>query len=320
MKNDESCNRREGQLEPASQRTLANVEEELAAARQEIAGLRTQLVQSDKMASIGQLAAGIAHEINNPIGFISSNLNRLHEYAGDIERVVAAYQDLRETCREGGGADVAARAQEIDRIREEIDIDYIMSDLSNLVAESIEGSDRVRQIVANLRDFSHVDSPDVSEEDVAELLDKTINVAWNVLKYKVQVVREYGPTPLLPCYGGKLGQVFLNLLVNAADAIKDRGTITIRTGAGEGVVWIEISDTGRGIAPENLSHVFEPFFTTKEVGEGTGLGLHLAHTIVEAHRGELRVESTVNRGTTFRIELPLAGPPAGKDEANELAA
>ncbi len=320
MKNDEPRNHREGQLEPASQRRLADLEEELAAARQELAGLRTQLVQSDKMASIGQLAAGIAHEINNPIGFISSNLNRLHDYVRDIERVLAAYQGLREACREGGGADVAARAQEIDRIREEIDLGYIVSDLSNLVAESIEGSERVRQIVANLRDFSHVDSPDVTEEDVAELLDKTINVAWNVLKYKVQVVREYGPTPLIPCYGGKLGQVFLNLLVNAADAIADRGTITIRTGAVEGVVWIEISDTGRGIAPENLSHIFEPFFTTKEVGEGTGLGLHLAHNIVAAHQGQLMVESTVNRGTTFRIELPLAGPPAGEGEANELAA
>ncbi len=320
MKNDEPRKRQEGQLEPASQRRLLVLEEELAAARQELAGLRTQLVQSDKMASIGQLAAGIAHEINNPIGFISSNLNRLHDYVRDIKRVLAAYQGLREACGEGGGADVAARAQEIDRIREEIDLGYIVSDLSNLVAESIEGSERVRQIVANLRDFSHVDSPDVTEEDVAELLEKTISVAWNVLKYKVQVVREYGPTPPLPCYGGKLGQVFLNLLVNAADAIADRGTITIRTGAVEGVVWIEISDTGRGIAPENLSRIFEPFFTTKEVGEGTGLGLHLAHNIVAAHQGQLMVESTVNRGTTFRIELPLAGPPAGKDEANELAA
>ncbi len=320
MKNDEPRKRQEGQLEPASQRRLADLEEELAAARQELAGLRTQLVQSDKMASIGQLAAGIAHEINNPIGFISSNLNRLHDYVRDIKRVLAAYQGLREACGEGGGADVAARAQEIDRIREEIDLGYIVSDLSNLVAESIEGSERVRQIVANLRDFSHVDSPDVTEEDVAELLEKTISVAWNVLKYKVQVVREYGPTPPLPCYGGKLGQVFLNLLVNAADAIHDRGTITIRTGSGEGVIWIEISDTGRGIAPENLSRIFEPFFTTKEVGEGTGLGLHLAHNIIEAHQGQLAVESTVNRGTTFRIELPLTGPPAGKGEANELAA
>ena len=318
MKDVEPRNGQGGALEQ-TRRKLAAVEEELAAARQEVAGLRTQLVQSDKMASIGQLAAGVAHEINNPIGFISSNLNCLHDYAKDIERVISAYQRLREACRDGGDG-LTERAQEIDRILEEIDLDYMMADLSNLVAESIEGSERVCQIVANLRDFSHVDSPDVSEEDVAELLEKTISVAWNVLKYKVQVVREYGPTPLIPCYGGKLGQVFLNLLVNAADAIHDRGTITIRTGSGEGVIWIEISDTGRGIAPENLSRIFEPFFTTKEVGEGTGLGLHLAHNIIEAHQGQLAVESTVNRGTTFRIELPLTGPPAGKGETNELAA
>ena len=199
-------------------------------------------------------------------------------------------------------------------------IDYVMSDIGDLIAESVEGTQRVRRIVADLRDFSHVDTPDVDIEDINRLLDKTVNVAWNELKYKTQVVRKYGDIPAIPCYGGKLGQVFLNLLVNAAQAIEQRGTITLRTGRDDGHIWIEVADTGCGIAPENLDRIFDPFFTTKETGKGTGMGLHLAYRIIQAHGGRIGAESTVGQGTTFRVELPVTGPPELKEKGHESVA
>ncbi len=293
------------------QAAMAETEEALAKLQQ----VHAQLLQADKMASIGNLAAGVAHEINNPIGFITSNLNSLNEYVTDLERVLSAYDDLlRETT--SGGASVSEKADDVTRIREEADLDYVMSDLGNLIEESTDGAKRVRQIVADLRDFSHVDSPNVAEEDVNQLIEKTISVAWNELKYKTEVVREFNDLPTIPCYGGKLGQVFLNLLVNAAQAIEERGIITVRTGCLDEHIWIEISDTGRGISKENVDRIFDPFFTTKEVGKGTGLGLHLTRTIVKAHGGRIAVQSQEGEGTTFRVELPLTGPSeAEEDEA-----
>jgi len=304
------------QLEQTVQERTRQLQEQKQSLEQTLEHLQQaqmQLVQVEKMASIGQLAAGVAHEINNPIGFISSNLNSLANYVEDLKRVLAAYDELLGECLQSS-SELRAKAEEVRRLRDEADVNYILSDLVDLISESIEGTHRVRQIVSDLRDFSHVDSPEVTEEDINQLLDKTINVAWNELKYKTEVVREYGQIPAIPCYGGKLGQVFLNLLVNAAQAIEKRGTITIRTGAGDDHVWVEIEDTGCGIPPEHLNRIFEPFFTTKEVGKGTGLGLHLAYKIVQAHQGRITVQSTVGKGTTFRIELPLTGPPEVKEE------
>lgn len=277
--------------------------------------MQSQLLQADKMASIGQLAAGVAHEINNPIGFVSSNLNSLGQYVEDLKCVLTAYDGMLSDCREHD--QFAARVEEIDRVRQEKDIDYVLSDVGSLLAESVEGTDRVRQIVADLRDFSHVDNPDANEENINDLLDKTINVAWNELKYKTEIVREYGDIPAVLCYGGKLGQVFLNLLVNAAQAIEKRGVITVRTGQEGESIWIEVADTGSGIPRENLNRVFDPFFTTKEVGKGTGLGLNLAYNIVHAHGGKISVNSTVGEGTTFRIELPITGPPIAKEKEQQ---
>ncbi len=285
----------------------------------EVQTMHAQLAQVDKMASIGQLAAGVAHEINNPIGFITSNLNSLGHYVENLKQVLTQYGGLLTACLEGG-AELRPTAEQVQALCDEVDVNYLLSDIGALISESAEGTQRVRQIVADLRDFSHVDNPDVNEEDINRLLDKTINVAWNELKYKTQVVREYGDLPLLPCYGGRLGQVFLNLLVNAAQAIESQGTITVRTGQAGAMVWIEVADTGCGIPAENLKRVFDPFFTTKAVGKGTGMGLHLAYRIIEAHHGRIRVQSTRGVGTTFRVELPLTGPDvAGEVRHDDLS-
>ncbi len=278
---------------------------------------QAQLLQSDKMASIGQLAAGVAHEINNPIGFISSNLNSLNEYLQDIKRVMAAYDQLLKNNDSPIPPETIDHAKQV---RKNVDLDYLLSDLDDLVKESVEGTERVRKIVADLRDFSHVDNDDTTIEDINALIDKTISVASNELKYKAEVRREYGKISEIPCYGGKLGQVFLNLLVNAAQAIEGNGTISIRTGQEDQHVWILIEDTGCGIPQENIKKIFDPFFTTKDVGKGTGLGLNLAYNIIQDHGGRITVDSTVGQGTTFRIVLPIAGPPSEKATKNDLAA
>ncbi len=305
----------EEKLEKYSRNLEQMVEErtgELKTVLENLQNTQSQLLQSEKMASIGQLAAGVAHEINNPIGFISSNLNSLGEYIEDIKRMLAAYEELLELCQQDQ-SNVAPQAEKVRGLHDELDINYVLSDLNDLIKESVDGTDRVRKIISDLRDFSHVDSPDVSEENINDLLDKTISVAWNELKYKTEVVKEYGDITAIPCYGGKLGQVFLNLLVNAAQAIEEHGQITVRTGGEDKQIWIEIADTGSGIPSENLNKIFDPFFTTKEVGKGTGLGLNLAYNIIEAHGGSINVKSTVGEGTTFRIELPVTGPAQSKE-------
>ena len=303
----------------ASAKKVEAANEELSGTLRELQETQAQLVQTEKMASVGQLAAGVAHEINNPLGFIVSNLNSLGGYVEDIKRALSVADEVIGAVK-AGSPEVSAKVEEADRVREEVDLDYVLSDIDSVLTESIEGADRVRKIVADLRDFSHVDSPDVTEADVNELLEKALSVAANELKYKAEVVRDLGDVPAIPCFGGQLSQVLLNLLVNAAQAIEDRGTVTVRSGHGGGHVWVEIADTGCGIAEENLSNIFDPFFTTKAVGSGTGLGLHLSFKIIEAHGGRISVDSKVGQGATFRIELPMSGPPETKEGKVERAA
>ena len=280
----------------------------LAETTEQLQWTQAQLVQGDKMASVGQLAAGVAHEIGNPISFISNNLTTLKGYIESISQVEAAHGKLLQECSQNGCA-VASKLEEVRRVREEADIDYVLSDLGNLVVETTEGAQRVREIVADLRDFSHADCPSLVTANINELLDASVRLAWNELKYRVEVVREYGEVSAMPCYAGKLKQVFLNLLINAVQAIKERGTITLRTGLEDEHVFIEVADTGCGVAPENLDRIFLPFFTTKESGKGTGLGLHLAQNIIQAHGGQISVRSAEGHGTTVQMALPLAGPP-----------
>ena len=258
---------------------------------------QNQLLQSEKMASIGQLAAGVAHEINNPVGFVNSNLGTLQNYTHKMLRLLAAYEQTEESL-------VDDVRQEIRRLKAEIDVEFLREDIGSLLSESLDGLQRVKQIVRDLKDFSHVDKAAREWANLETGLDSTLNVVWNELKYKAKVVKEYGDTPKIECMPSQLNQVFMNLLINAAHAIEEHGQINIRTGHDEHNVWLEVEDTGKGIAPEHIGRIFEPFFTTKPIGKGTGLGLSLSYGIVHKHGGRIEVTSEVGKGSMFKVLLP----------------
>ena len=263
-----------------------------------------QLVQSEKMASIGQLAAGVAHEINNPIGYVCSNISMLDGYMVKIFNILAEYRDAQQFIT---APDVVER---LDRLHIEDEINYVIADWGDLMRETQEGISRVRQIVQDLKIFSHAGTNlDFHWADLHQGIDSTLNIISNELKYKADVVREYGDIPSVECIGSQINQVIMNLVVNAAHAIgAERGVITLRTGldeAGGDQVWIEVADTGCGIAPDSVERIFEPFYTTKPIGQGTGLGLSLSFGIVQRHQGRIEVSSVVGQGTVFRVTLPV---------------
>ena len=311
-------------LARAAAAQMDNLEQAVSERTHDLEQAQKQLLQAEKMASIGQLAAGVAHEINNPIGFISSNLNTLGDYVTDLTQALTAYVALQNAVEAQGSdppPEVVAKREAAAAVAKQVDLDFLLEDLENIVTESTEGTDRVRKIVADLRDFSHVDEDEVKPEDLNQIITKTLAMAGNEVKYQAEVKTELGELPALPCYGGKLAQVVLNLVVNAAQAMESMGVITVRTGVLDQKVWIEVADTGCGMPPEVMAKVFDPFFTTKDVGKGTGLGLNLAYNIIQSHEGTIGVESEVGRGTTFRIELPVAGPsPQSKEVARDHAA
>jgi two-component system, NtrC family, sensor kinase len=285
--------------------------DELLKANGELKVMQSQLLQSEKMASIGQLAAGVAHEINNPIGFINSNLGTLGEYARDIMRLLGKYKEIEKALKEKCGSETESLMRELGEIKKDIGLDFIEQDFEKVIRESQEGAERVKKIVLDLKSFAHVDDADLKQANLNQGLESTLNIVWNELKYKTVVKKEYGEIPEIECYPMQLNQVFMNMLVNAAQAIDEKGEITIKTYADDDYVYVKISDTGKGITPEHLPKIFDPFFTTKPVGAGTGLGLSTAYGIVKNHNGEIEVESKVGKGTTFTIKLPLKGVKVG---------
>lgn len=291
----------EVEVRHAAEQALLKSYAELQEAKQSQDTLHRQLLQSEKMASIGQLAAGVAHEINNPIAFVSSNLVTLQDYTRQLLEMLTVYEQLEAVAVEHPG-----ERQKVQQMREAIDLDYLREDVGSLLNESLEGVQRVRTIVQNLKDFSHAGEAERQLTDLHPGIESTLNIVWNEIKHKAQVRKEYGDIPLIEAVPAQLNQVFMNLLVNAAHAIESNGTITIRTAQKGDEVWVEIADTGKGIAPEVLPRIFEPFFTTKPIGKGTGLGLSLSYGIIQQHGGSIDVQSEVGHGTTFRVRLPCA--------------
>lgn len=279
----------------------ANLETQLALNKR-LEEAHDQLLQSEKLASIGQLAAGVAHELNNPIGFVNSNLGTLDRYLADIMRIVDAY-DRAAAARGDPTEGLAAVA----RLKAACDFDFIRNDIKPLMADSRDGIARVSRIVRDLKSFSHSSEQEWGWADLHAGIESTLNIVRNELKYKCELVRDFGDLPEIWCIASQLNQVFMNLLVNAGQAIETSGTITIRTrcATNDGEVRIEIADTGQGIAAQNLSRIFDPFFTTKRIGTGTGLGLSLSYGIVQRHRGRIEVESEVGKGSLFRVCLPI---------------
>lgn len=286
--------------------TLQRTNQALRALNESLRNAQAQLLQSERLASIGQLAAGVAHEINNPIGYVFSNFGTLEGYLARLMQVLEAYE-----LAEPALAD-SAIAERLAALRARVELDYLKQDIPLLMAESKEGLSRVRKIVQDLKDFSRVDTQ--QEWVWASLhqgIDSTLNIVANEIKYRADVRRAYGDLPDIECLPSELNQVFLNLLVNAAHAIgPERGLIVVRSGDAGREVWVEVEDNGSGIAPELLARIFDPFFTTKPVGRGTGLGLSLAYGIVQKHHGRIEVRSEPGRGSCFRVTLPVRRPAA----------
>ncbi|MCF5142094.1 response regulator [Pseudomonas edaphica] len=263
--------------------------------------LESQLVQSEKLASLGQLAAGVAHEINNPVGFISSNLSTLDGYFNQLQQMLEAYRHSEEI--------IASQPQrdQLKALRTTLELDFLKEDIPILIRESKDGIGRVVQIVKDLKNFSRVDNDQTWQfTNLQQGIDSTLNIVASELKYRADVVKHYMPLPDIECLASQLNQVVMNLVINAAQAMgPERGTITISNGVEGENIWLEVADDGCGIAPETVQKIFDPFFTTKPVGEGTGLGLSLSYGIVKKHRGSISVSSELGKGTTFRVVLPI---------------
>jgi len=270
------------------------------------------LIQSEKMASMGILVAGVAHEINNPIAFIHGNLSSLKKYSSRVRELLVKYEAIEQYVNSATEGDISDLMGDVARFKKEKKIEFILGDMIDLAEESLEGVERVRNTIKDLKTFSRVDLTERDRVDINAILESALNIIWSEIKYKAEVIKDYGELPEVMCFSQKISQVFMNILMNAVQAIEERGTITISTRhikegrrADDSSVEILISDTGGGIPEESILKIFDPFFTTKPVGQGTGLGLSITYDIVRSHGGNITVESKAGKGTTFSILLPL---------------
>jgi len=287
-------------------RSLAVTLTQLQKTYQDLKDVQTQLLQSEKFSAIGQLAAGVAHEINNPIGFINSNLQTLEQYVAHYTQLLGILNKLEKALKDKDQTRAAEAVLSWEKIRQETNFAFIDDDIANLIRESKEGAEKIRKIVLDLRAFASPDKGAMDSVNLEALIESVLNIVWNELKYKAEITKDYGDVPLITCNPQKIGQVLLNLFINAAQAIRDHGTIAIKTYTKGEYVYIEVADTGCGIAPDNITKIFDPFFTTKPVGQGVGLGLSISYDIVRKHGGKITFLSQVGQGTTFTVMLPVA--------------
>ncbi len=282
---------------------------ELSSAHEEIKNTQNQLVQSEKLASIGHLAAGVAHEINNPVGFINNNMAILEQYIADYAKVLKITDQLKKSVVEENLVEAKSIVEGINKLKEEINLDYIISDTPKLLEHNRKGIERIQKIVMDLRAFSREDRNEMEHVKIEEVIEGILTIVDSEIKYKARLEKDYGDTPFIECSPPRLGQVFLNLIVNALHAIEGSGTITIKTYKRDEFVCVDVSDTGEGIEEKNLNKIFDPFFTTKPVGKGTGLGLSVSYEIIKKHGGDIKVQSKIGSGTTFTVILPLKQQP-----------
>ncbi|MBI4861263.1 MAG: response regulator [Candidatus Riflebacteria bacterium] len=271
----------------------------LQATNRKLRDAQTALVQAEKMAALGQLVAGIAHEINNPLAFVYNNLVTIERDVRDLDRVLTEYRTVVAGFA-GSRPDVIARLAELE---DECELETARTEITTRVADAKEGLERVKKIVTNLRNFSRLDEGEVKTVDITEGIESTLKIIGHLVKDRITIERSYGEIPKVECFPGLLNQVFMNLLVNACQAIGDTGTITIRTYLENGSIRVSIVDTGCGIPQDLLQKIFDPFFTTKEVGQGTGLGLSTSYGIMQKHGGKILVDSAPGEGSTFTVVL-----------------
>ena len=283
-------------------RELETRNSELLLRKEQLERLQAQMVHNEKMASLGQLSAGVAHEVNNPVGFVHSNLEMLDQLVGDLVQLLETY-DQMELPPEFQAA--------VDQVKQRIDYPLIVDDVRNMIRDCRDGSDRIRAIIQNLRMFSRLDEAEYKATDVHEGIEATLRLCKRFFSGgKIFLLRDYGILPSIRAFSGPLNQVWMNLIINAAQAIGDAsGEIRIATSEDDENVFVAVSDTGCGIAVQNLNRIFDPFFTTKPVGEGTGLGLPVSFGIIQSHGGEITVDSKLAEGTTFTVRLPKAFEP-----------
>jgi two-component system NtrC family sensor kinase len=300
--------RAENLLETIS-RDLYDSNNALKKVYQELKNQKAQLLHQEKLASIGQLSAGIAHEINNPAGFIKSNLTSLQHYASDLFEVVAAYKNLIDGLEANTATTLPDTLSEsltaIRAAEETADLEYLLEDIPNLINEAMDGANRITKIVNGLKVFSRIDSDEKEMLNVNECIENTIKLVQNEIKYKAELVIHYGEIPQTMGYPGGLSQVVLNMLVNASQAIEEFGEIDLRTGLENNWITIRIQDNGSGVSEEKINRIFDPFFTTKAVGVGTGLGLSISSGIIKQHNGKIEVESEIGKGTCFTLFIPV---------------
>ena len=301
----EAREKAEGLLESKS-RELFNANETLSKAFDDLKDHKEHLVQQEKLASIGLLAAGVAHEINNPIGFIRSNLETLEKYLESIRVVLSAYAQLSgQLTQAAATAELSDSLEGINLLIKDRELDFISEDAVSCIKESLSGTKRVEDIVRNLKDFSRTDKDERLKLNINQVIDDSINLVWNEIKYKCTVKKSYGDLPDIYACAGQLNQVLINVLMNSMQAMGTSGEIEIRTSADSEYVHIDIIDDGPGFPEEDLFKLFDPFFTTKGIKEGTGLGLYISHGLVQKHRGKILAANEAGRGARITISLPI---------------